>query len=162
MSILNHKYIYKDRKFKSSSYNRFYREESTRKVTTWEDIMHLTSSKQSCVKFLMDKHILANVYYCPKCLSPMDLKISSSKKSSSDAFVWKCRKMSNGERHQVERSIRCGSWLSDCNLTLEEIIKLIYRWSQDTEQKQVRIIYIFHIYSINNKAGGGISRGYVN
>jgi predicted RNA-binding Zn-ribbon protein involved in translation (DUF1610 family) len=81
--------------------------------------------------------VINDRYRCPKCGNEMVMHVNSSSKSSSDGFVWICRKTVNGQRHQCHRSIRKGSWISDCNLTLEEIIQSVYHWSQNFYQNQI-------------------------
>ena len=138
MDILNStKHILLNKTFKSTSYQRSL-PSSEEHSTTIDDINSLTSSKQRVIKFLMEKNVIHNQYVCPKCGEDMKLCMPSSGHTSSDGYVWKCRKMVNYKRHEVERSLRKGSWLSDCNLTLEEIVKCIYYWTRDLEQQQVK------------------------
>ena len=55
----------------------------------------------------------------------------------SDGLKWECRIQASGKRHRTEASIRRGSWFAQSNITLEEILKFTYWWSQDLEQSQI-------------------------
>ena len=55
----------------------------------------------------------------------------------SDGLKWECRIQTSGKRHNTETSIRKGSWFSQSNMTLEEILKFTYWWCQDLEQSQI-------------------------
>ena len=55
----------------------------------------------------------------------------------SDGLKWQCRIQTSGKRHNTETSIRKGSWFSQSNMTLEEILKFTYWWCQDLEQSQI-------------------------
>ena len=44
----------------------------------------------------------------------------------------------DGKRHQVDRSIRSGSWFEGSNITMEETIKMAYTWSQKNTFCNVR------------------------
>ena len=80
--------------------------------------------------------VLNDRYVCPKCGNEI-MKVNTSTKSNSDGFVWMCRKTVNGHRHQCHRSIRKGSGISDCNSTLEEIIKSVYHCTRNMYQNQI-------------------------
>jgi predicted RNA-binding Zn-ribbon protein involved in translation (DUF1610 family) len=121
---------------KKSSYQRC-NEAYVKKFTTFSDVQDLCSTKKGCIKFLIEMGVINDRYRCPKCGNEMVMHVNSSSKSSSDGFVWICRKTANGQRHQCHRSIRKGSWISDCNLTLEEIIQAVYHWSQNFYQHQI-------------------------
>ena len=124
--------------YKVSSYNRHYHDRyKERTYTTYEGLLTLITNKVQCIRFLMEHDIIEKQMMCPKCTEPMKLVQSKSKHSSSDGFVWRCRRMAGGVRHEVERSIRKESWLEDCNLTIEECLKEIYFWSTRFSQQQV-------------------------
>ena len=115
-----------------------YKRKSLNWNTTFEEIVQITSlNKLELVKWCQEKGILAKNYLCPKCLEPMRLCESSSKNTSSDGFVWKCRRRIDKRLHQVERSIRKGSFFENSNLTIEENIKMIYFWTQNISQQNV-------------------------
>jgi hypothetical protein len=118
---------------RDTSYNRAFE----LKHTTMREIFEITSNKLNLIYYLMEKGILTKSYKCPACFEEMYLCESTSAKVSSDGYIWKCNKTVNGRRHQKERSLRRGSWIQDCNFTLEEIVKITYCWSKDYTQKQV-------------------------
>jgi predicted RNA-binding Zn-ribbon protein involved in translation (DUF1610 family) len=126
----------KDVVVKKSSYHRN-DEAYMKKFTTMSDVEDLCKSKETCIKFLVQMGVLNSSYQCPICGNEMTMCRNTSIRSSSDGYVWSCRITMNGVRHQVHRSIRKSSWLSDCNLTLEEMIKLIYHWTQNLKQNQI-------------------------
>ena len=104
---------------------------------TFVDICNITSSKLSTIIWCKKEGLIASSYICPKCQEPMKMVQSNSQNRCSDGFVWKCRRRINKVRHEVERSIRSGSWFENSNLTLEEILKLTYMWTQNVEQQHV-------------------------
>lgn len=127
---------------KVSSYNRRYES----KKTTMHDVLDITKTKLSTVLFLMDMGIINKTYQCPTCYNSMDLVQSTSANVSSDSFIWSCRRSVDKKRHQAQRSLRKGSWVADCNLTLEEIVKVVYCWTANFTQQQV--YYYVHINNV--------------
>ena len=127
-----------EQKFKRASYHRGVpvREHSERH-TTFDDVIALTSNKQDVITFLMQKNVIHKYYLCPKCHNHMNIVLTKCNHSSSDGYKWSCCKMIDGKRHEVERTLRKGSWMYNCNLTLEEIVKSIYYWTRELQQKQV-------------------------
>jgi hypothetical protein len=124
--------------FKSSSYQR--NKESNKKegITTLMDIALLTGNKLNCIHYLMEHGVLAKFYDCPKCGGKMNFVETTSAHSASDGYIWQCRRSLNGVRHQCERSIRKGSFISESNLTIEELLKSIYLWTRNLNQVQVK------------------------
>lgn len=106
---------------------------------TYKDILEITCDKKSTIQWCQNVGLLSSSYDCPTCSQPMILVTSSSAKASSDIYVWRCKKMICGKRHQVERTIRKGSWFEHSNMTLEEVVELTYFWSRDFQQHQVRL-----------------------
>ena len=93
---------------KKSSYQR--KEESyVKKLLTLSDVEDICETKEICIKFLVEMGILNKNYKCPICNSEMTMCKNTSSRSSSDIYVWVCRRTYNGERHQVHRSIRRSS-----------------------------------------------------
>jgi hypothetical protein len=56
----------------------------------------------------------------------------------SDGYEWECPRQISGKRLKVELSTRKGSWFDNSNLSLEEILKLMYWWCRDMKQEQIR------------------------
>ena len=56
----------------------------------------------------------------------------------SDGYVWECRRQIARKRHRTEKSIREGSWFEQFNLSIEEIVKFTYWWTQGLEQWQIK------------------------
>ena len=130
---LEREHNYCQSRHKIGSYGRDYKKWNT----TLDDIMKLTEEKSTAFGWLQEMGWLNSIYQCPVCAAPMVLTKASASHGSSDGMVWKCRATVQGRRHQSERSIRKNSWLHDCNLTLEEIIKLCYFWSTEADGKTV-------------------------
>ena len=131
-ALLDHNYYVKSEK--KSSYNR----ESKNWHTTLLDVEQLVESKARTLQWCEEVKWINSSYRCPKCHGSMMQVDASAAKASSDGKVWKCRGTMSGVRHQVERSVRKGSWIQHSNLTIEEIIKLTYMWSNDYKGKMVR------------------------
>ena len=121
----DHDYIVKKKEYRSSSYGRMEKDWKT----NMKDIDEICEDKMKVIRWLQDVGWINKEYKCPVCDGNMKLVKSSSAKKSSDVLIWRCRVIVNGNRHQVERSIRKGSWLQFSNLTLEEMLKFTYMWS---------------------------------
>ena len=124
-----------------------YKRKSLNRSTTYEEVIRITSmNKLDLIKWCQDNELLSKIYICPKCNQPMRLCESSSKNTSSDGMVWKCRKRVDKRLHQVERSIRKGSFFENSNLTIEENLKMIYFWTQNISQQNA--MHEMHMWSV--------------
>ena len=119
--------------------------------TTIGDIEKLIENKCDLIKWLQQIGWINKEYMCPVCNGNMLLKEATSYHKSSDGLIWRCRGTVAGKRHQVERSIRRGSWIENSNLTVEEIVKFTYMWCQKFSGEMVsNITYIIkHIIIIS-------------
>lgn len=105
----------------------------------------ITAKKDDCIAFLQSKHVIAKKMWCPgplykgkrqgNCGYPMVLKKIKDRK---DGVTWRCRKVheiiDEEKKYKVKDvkiSIRDSTWLQNSNLTLEEIVELIYLWTQN-------------------------------
>ena len=108
-------------------------------------LREVTSTKGSCIEFLQMHGVIPKTLTCPgplykgkrmqNCGHEMLLKHVKDRK---DGVTWRCRKVHEiQDKHKVFKvkdvkvSIREGTWLADSNLTLEEILELIYLWTQN-------------------------------
>ena len=82
----------------------------------------------------MAEDMMANRRCCPICSEPMHLVNCDDR---SDGLKWECRLKDNGKSHKAEIFVRKGSWFEQSNMTLEEILKFSYWWSQDLDQAQI-------------------------
>ena len=57
-----------------------------------------------------------------------EMKLVHNERWSSDGILWRCQKK-NLKPHDVKLSLRHGTWFSESNMTLEEIIEYTYLWS---------------------------------
>ena len=109
-----------------------------------EILREITSSKQSTFKFLQEKGCLKKEMLCPgplfkgkhmkNCNQNIQLK---AVKDREDGLTWRCRKkhkIIDGNKvstaHDVKVSICQYSWMEDSNQKLEDIVEMIYLWSQ--------------------------------
>ena len=83
----------------------------------------------------MNEGMIASKRACPVCGENMELVECTDR---SDGYKWECRKRANNKRHKSTVSIRKGSWFEQSNLTLEEIIKFTYWWSEGLTQEQIK------------------------
>lgn len=112
---------------------------------------HVISSKSTSIQFLQKHGVIPTQKLCPgpvvngkrygHCNNPMVIKDVKDRK---DRLSWRCRKThkveANGRSYckkDVKVTIRDGTWLLHCNLTLEEIILLLYCWSNDYTSQQI-------------------------
>lgn len=114
-------------------------------------LLDVTSTKLNCVKFLQEVGIIASQQQCPgpvikgkrygHCNHDMIVKDVKDRK---DSLAWRCRKVhkvTDGLKtyviKDVKVTIRKGSWIQHSNLTLEDIIKMIYLWANDYTTTQI-------------------------
>ena len=92
-------------------------------------------NRETLIRWLMDEGVIASRRACPVCSENMELVECTDR---SDSYKWECRKRANNKRHKSTVSIRKGSWFEQSNLTLEEIIKFTYWWSEGLTQEQIK------------------------
>ena len=127
------------------SYNRRHYYEDSRQYTFKKVLRDITSTKEKCIQFLQTRGVLKHAVLCPgvlykgkrqgNCGHPMALKKVQDRK---DGISWRCRKIHTVtdklkayKSKDVKVSIREDTWLQNSNLTLEEIVELIYLWTQN-------------------------------
>ena len=113
---------------------------------------NVTNSKFNAIIFLQKHGVIPREKLCPGpifnkeryglCGQPMILKDVKDRK---DSITWRCRKVHKivvGDQQYVKKdvkvSIREDTWLEHCNLTLEEIILLIYCWANNFTNQQIQ------------------------
>ena len=79
--------------------------------------------KERALQFCHENKLLPTEMQCPECLAPM--KLTKCDTFSSDGYKWRCRRSD----HIKDVSIRRGSWFSNSNMTIEEILEFTYWWS---------------------------------
>lgn len=87
------------------------------------------------IKWLMEQKLIAWKQECERCGNDMVLVKCEDR---SDGFRWECRKQVSGQRHKFTVSIRKGSWFEESNLTIEEVLKYTYWWTQGLDQCHIR------------------------
>ena len=100
----------------------------------YDDLVHRMIDKEVLMEWLIVEGLLAKSELCPQCNREMKLVTCNDR---SDGLKWECRIQTSGKRHKTETSIRKGSWFSQRNMTLEEILKFTFWWCQDLEQSQI-------------------------
>ena len=106
---------------------------------TYDDLTeNLPTNKENLITWLMDEKLMASSRKWSKCSNNMKLVQCVDK---SDSFRWECRKQKTwrSNRHFHSISICEGSWFAESNMTLEEIMKFTYWWTQGLTQKQIKI-----------------------
>lgn len=93
------------------------------------DLLHNLSHVEGTISYCMDLGLIPSSRICHRCGEIMRLKPCSAA-VTSDGYIWQCRKQKGGIRCDTSRSIRAGSWFSQSNLTLEEILQITYWWTQ--------------------------------
>lgn len=91
--------------------------------------------KDRLIDWLMEEGLLAKSRICSVCGDDLKLVYCEDR---SDGLKWECRRRVDGKRHKVEMSIRAGSWFAQSKMTLEEILKYSYWWTQELDQAQIR------------------------
>ena len=108
-------------------------------------LREVTVTKERCIEFLQRRGVLRSEVRCPgvlykgvrqgNCGQPMALKKVGDRK---DGLSWRCRKvhtvtdkLKQYKVKDVKISIREGTWLENSNLTLEEVVELIYLWTHN-------------------------------
>jgi hypothetical protein len=70
------------------------------------------------------------VAHCP------DTILKEVRSDCGDEKIWQCRRMRAGKQHQVKVSIRHCSIFADKNLSVKDIIYLMYEWTVKTSVEQ--------------------------
>ena len=87
------------------------------------------------ISWLMDFGLIASKQACDICQFDMILVKTTDR---SDGLKWECRRRLNGKRHKCQKSIRKDSFFEQRNMSLEEITKFVYWWTQNLTQIQIR------------------------
>lgn len=117
----------------TGSYGR--RENETGHLTYDELLRNHLWTKDYAIEWLKEEKLLATNRICDICHSDMMLRDCSDR---SDGYVWECRRQIGRKRHRTEKSIREGSWFEQSNLSIEEVVKFTYWWTQGLEQWQIK------------------------
>ena len=100
----------------------------------YDDLVRWMIDKEVLMEWLIVEGLLAKSVFCPQCNKEMKLVTCNDR---WDGLKWECRIQTSGKWHKTETSIRKGSWFSQSNMALEEILKCTYWWCQDLEQSQI-------------------------
>ena len=105
-------------------------------ILTYDDLLrNYLWTKDYTIEWLKEEKLRARSRICEICQCDMKLRECSDR---SDGYVWECRRQIGRKRHRTERSIREGSSFEHSNLSIEEVIKFTYWWSQELEQWQIK------------------------
>jgi hypothetical protein len=88
------------------------------------ELYNAITNNAAAVEWARMKGLLAVNFHCPICRN--DMKIMPHK--CVDEQIWQCRKMANGTRHDSKMSIRHNSVFSGSNLSIRDIIFVLYEW----------------------------------
>ena len=91
-------------------------------------------SKYNSLHWFMKEGLIACERTCGHCHKPMKLVECEDR---SDGYKWECRRLEAGKRHKTEVLIRQGSWFEKSNMTIDEILKIMYWWCCDVKQEQI-------------------------
>lgn len=114
-------------------------------------IENVIDTKPHCIEFLQQLGVIPTSKICPgplinkqrqgNCGAQMSLKEVKDRK---DNITWRCRKVhkvqSKGRAYtlkDVKVTVRDDTWLQNCNLTLEEILLMLYCWANDFTNAQI-------------------------
>lgn len=89
------------------------------------------------MQWCIDNKLILKELLCHDCSRPMKMKATTDR---LDGFIWSCRYRigDKNKEHRVECSIRSGSIFEGSNLSISEILQIIYWWSTDMSQKQIQ------------------------
>lgn len=104
--------------------------------TTYRDLLtKIVPNKTLTLQFCFETGLLPRERNCPTCGKQMTL---IQDKKVSDGHRWYCRKVSGANKHEHRLSIRTGTFFSNSNLTLEEILQFVYMWVQGMPQSCIQ------------------------
>lgn len=99
------------------------------------DLIALLHNKNTMIEWLMDEELLTKSQLCQWC----DVEVKLIKcDDRSHGYKWECRRQIDSKKHKVEKSLRSESWFKNSKMTLQEILKFTYWWSQDLNQLQIK------------------------
>ena len=100
------------------------RDDKDKRITYSWLLQNILISKDHTIDWLFEQGLLVKERICPLCNDKMKL-CSVDKKKTSDERIWRCQKKGQNP-HNITLSIRHGSWFSQANLTLEELLQQAY------------------------------------
>lgn len=105
------------------------------KITYRSLLMYVIPNKDAALDFCFNMEIIPRLRKCPTCGNPMSL-IKDSK--VSDQHRWYCRIKKGPQKHEHRLSIRTGTFFEKSNMTIEEILQIIYMWIHGHSQKNIQ------------------------
>ncbi|GFW88198.1 mitotic-spindle organizing protein 2A [Trichonephila clavipes] len=81
--------------------------------------------KKATLEWCMKMNLMPSRYECPICSKDMRLQ---ERKGTIDSYEWRCRSQSKENPHDVNRSVRKGTWFSESKLGLCIILRLTRYW----------------------------------
>ena len=107
------------------------------KFTTYEMFREqVLSNEEGMIQWCIENQLIVDKMTCSECGKVMNLKPTTDR---LDGYVWICRRRIGGNKeHRVEHSIRSGSIFEGSNLSISEILQILYWWSIDLSQKQIQ------------------------
>lgn len=106
-------------------------------MTRWTYRRLLTEAipnKEATLQFCFDIGLIPAQRSCPTCGANMTLMKDSK---VSDGHRWYCRSRKSAKKHEHKLSLRTGTFFEKSNMTLEEIIQIMYMWVHGHSQKQI-------------------------
>jgi hypothetical protein len=89
------------------------------------ELYALILNNSAAIEWCRERGLLSNHQTCPTCGE--DMKIENHK--CNDSEIWRCRKMVLGTKHDCKLSIRSGSVFEGSNLSIREILFILYEWA---------------------------------
>jgi len=112
-----------------------YGRKNNSKILTYDELRDsYLWNRDFTLEWLKQEGIIASSPLCDRCNEMMTWTACQDR---GDGYRWECRRKAHGKK-RMERSIREGSWFEHSNLTIEEVLKLTYWWTQGLDQWQMK------------------------
>ena len=110
-----------------------YRKDTDQKITYRHLLTSIIFNKDSAVEFCFEMGLLSRTQPCQTCGNNMSL-IKDSK--AADRHRWYCRKKTGPKKHEHKLSFRTGTFFEKSNMTIKEILQILYLWVHGHSQKK--------------------------
>ena len=112
-----------------------YGKDTDQKITYRHLLTSIIFNKDSAVEFCFEMGLLPRTRPCPTCGNNMSL-IKDSK--VSDRHRWYCRIKTGPKKHEHKLSLRTGTFFEKSNMTIEEILQIVYLWVHGHSQQNIQ------------------------
>ena len=126
----------------TGSYHRGKNADTESDFTTYEDFQRIVLQRDnlSLIEWCQEHGLIPTTKVCPDRSCGKLMKLCLATDSRKDGYLFRCRyrKPKPEQPHNVNRSIRNGTFFSEANLTIAEALTYCYWWCIGLAQHQIK------------------------